>query len=64
MEHKLLDIQDCINKNKNFNGELVVEIARNLVIKLDDFIAKLKELKDINKSTNELNEMFCLKYKK
>ena len=49
MEHKLLDIQDCINKNKNFNGELVVKIARNLVIKLDDFIAKLKELKDIKK---------------
>lgn len=49
LEHKLLDIQDCINKNKNFNGELVVKIARNLVIKLDDFIAKLKELKDIKK---------------
>lgn len=46
LEHQLLDIHDCSNVGKSIDNELVANIARNLVIKLDDFIAKLKELKD------------------
>ncbi|MDU6983958.1 MAG: hypothetical protein E6371_06040 [Terrisporobacter othiniensis] len=48
-EHKLLDIQDCNNVGKTIEHELVTNSARNLVIKLDDFLAKLKELKDSKK---------------
>lgn len=49
LEHQLLDIHDCSNVGKPIDNELVANIARNLVIKLDDFIAKLKELKDSKK---------------
>lgn len=49
LEHQLLDIQGSSNVGKPIDNELVANIARTLVIKLDDFIAKLKELKDTKK---------------
>lgn len=51
LEHKLLDIQDSYNVGKPIDNESIANLARNLVIKIDDFIAKLKELKD-NKKYN------------
>ncbi|MCR1848841.1 hypothetical protein NSA42_06090 [Paeniclostridium sordellii] len=49
LEHQLLDIQDSYNVGKPIDNELVANLARNLVIKIDDFIAKLKEIKDAKK---------------
>lgn len=49
LEHKLLDIKNSYNVDEFMDGYDVSNISRGLVIKIDDFTAKLKELKDNKK---------------